>query len=333
MPRRTVDIPALAEGVRTRNFRSLGRAISLVERSAPEKEQFLKELAAGETEAADSAGSTTAGEVVTGAPSVLPRVIGITGPPGVGKSTLTDRLIVRERRAGRHVAVLAVDPSSPFSGGALLGDRVRMDRHSLDDGVFIRSMATRGHYGGLSAAAYDTVTILLSAGFETIIVESVGVGQSETHILTLSDITLVVLNPGAGDDIQALKAGVMEIADIFVLNKADVPGIDDLERQIRSAITPDGTSIPTRVQTADIIRTSARDDRGIDELTETIERRLTVDDASGELAGRRNRRLLAAAEDIAIAVVREWTRRNAEKSLVPLRQRLISLLEGEENEP
>ncbi len=319
---RIIDVPALAAGVLRGNTRALGRAISLVETARPERDELLFRLAT-ENRATGSDPDL-----------VIPRVIGITGPPGAGKSTLTDGIITNERSDGRRVAVLAVDPSSPFSGGALLGDRVRMDRHSLDEGVFIRSMATRGHFGGLSAASYDTVTVLSAAGFETIIVESVGVGQSETGILSLADITLVVLNPGTGDDIQALKAGVMEIADIFVLNKADLPGIRELERAVRNAISPDESGAATRVQSALVALTSARDGTGIEELSAAIEARLITLERSGELAERRRRRLSSAAEDAAISIVREWIRGragSAPEMLSRLRAQLNALLDTKED--
>jgi len=319
---RIIDVPALAAGVLRGNTRALGRAISLVETARPERDELLFRLAT-ENRATGSDPDL-----------VIPRVIGITGPPGAGKSTLTDGIITNERSDGRRVAVLAVDPSSPFSGGALLGDRVRMDRHSLDEGVFIRSMATRGHFGGLSAASYDTVTVLSAAGFETIIVESVGVGQSETGILSLADITLVVLNPGTGDDIQALKAGVMEIADIFVLNKADLPGIRELERAVRNAISPDESGAATRVQSALVALTSARDGTGIEELSAAIEARLITLERSGELAERRRRRLSSAAEDAAISIVREWIRGragSAPEMLSQLRAQLNALLDTKED--
>ncbi|MEJ2422052.1 MAG: methylmalonyl Co-A mutase-associated GTPase MeaB [Acidobacteriota bacterium] len=162
------------------------------------------------------------------------RIIGITGPPGAGKSTLVNGLIARFRKKDSRVAVVAVDPSSAFSGGALLGDRIRMSDAALDDGVFIRSMATRGHMGGLATATDDVVTVLDSAGYDVVLVETVGVGQDEVDIVREADTVLVTLVPGLGDDIQAIKAGIMEIADVFVVNKADRDGVGQLEKEIRA---------------------------------------------------------------------------------------------------
>ena len=179
-------------------------------------------------------------------------VVGITGPPGAGKSTLTDQITRLLRAEGKTVGIIAVDPSSPYSGGAILGDRIRMQSHYADPGVFIRSMATRGNLGGLAAATSDLVLLLDAAGLDTILIETVGVGQDEVEIAGLADATLVVLVPGMGDDVQALKAGIMEIADVFVLNKADQPGIDQLEREIEFLLSlahrPDGW-VPTMVRT------------------------------------------------------------------------------------
>src|SRR5690606_9382321 len=164
------------------------------------------------------------------------RVVGVTGSPGSGKSTLTDALIARYRAAGESVGVVAIDPSSPFSGGAILGDRIRMMRWHDDPGVFIRSMATRGHLGGLAAATLQVVALLDAAGFDHVIVETVGVGQSEIDIVEAADTTVLVLTPGAGDGVQAFKAGVMEIADVFCVNKSDLPGADRVRQDVRGAL-------------------------------------------------------------------------------------------------
>jgi LAO/AO transport system kinase len=159
-------------------------------------------------------------------------ILGITGPPGAGKSTLVDRVIAEFRGRGMKVGVVAVDPSSPFSGGAILGDRVRMQRHATDEGVFVRSMATRGHLGGLSKATGEAVLVLDAMGFDVILIETVGVGQDEVEIVDLAHTTTVVSLPGMGDDIQAMKAGILEIGDIFIVNKADKPGADDVVKQL-----------------------------------------------------------------------------------------------------
>ena len=164
------------------------------------------------------------------------QVVGITGNPGAGKSTVVDAMLGALRQAGKRVAVLAVDPSSPFSGGAILGDRIRMHRHFADDGVYIRSLATRGSLGGLSAATFDSVRVCDAAGFDVVIVETVGVGQDEVDVARLAHTTVVVLVPGMGDDIQAIKAGLLEIADVFLINKADKEGVPQLERGLRQML-------------------------------------------------------------------------------------------------
>jgi LAO/AO transport system kinase len=159
-------------------------------------------------------------------------IVGVTGPPGAGKSTLVDGLVTEWRKAGQSVGVLAVDPSSPFSGGAILGDRIRMQQHAADEGVFIRSMATRGRLGGLARKTFEAAVVLEAMGFERIIVETVGVGQDELEVVELAHTTIVVSVPGLGDDIQALKAGIFEVGDVFVINKADRPGVDETEKQL-----------------------------------------------------------------------------------------------------
>jgi LAO/AO transport system kinase len=196
------------------------------------------------------------------------QIIGVTGSPGSGKSTLVDRLAIGFRRSGKALGVIAVDPSSPFTGGAILGDRIRM-QHGADSGVYIRSMATRGHLGGLAAATADVVTVLDAAGKDPIIVETVGVGQDEIEIVKLADLSVVVLVPGMGDDIQALKAGIMEIGNIFVLNKCDRPGVEKMERAVLAMLSmahrPDGWQPP-------IVKTVATEGKGVEELLETIQR-------------------------------------------------------------
>jgi LAO/AO transport system kinase len=213
----------IAQKIIARDPRAVARAATWIENRRPEAEELLKELFPH-----------------TGRALVL----GVTGAPGAGKSTLCDRFATELRSQGKTVAILAVDPTSPYTGGALLGDRIRMQRHHDDSGVFIRSMATRGWLGGLARATTESTMLLDAAGFDAILVETVGVGQDEVEIARLADVTLVVLTPGMGDDVQTIKAGIMEIADVFVLNKADLPGAEKLEREIKASLTlahrPDG---------------------------------------------------------------------------------------------
>jgi len=196
-----------------------------------------------------------------------PPVVGITGPSGAGKSTLVNGLTTAYRAEGTIVGVLAIDPTSPFTGGALLGDRVRMQQHFEDEGVYVRSMATRGAMGGLSAAVYDTLAVLSAAGFDRLLVETVGVGQDEVDVAGVADTTCVVLTPVGGDEIQAIKAGIMEVADIFVLNKSDMPGTDRAEAQLHAWVTQaeDGEWAPR------VVWTVGSQGDGIDKLEAAIE--------------------------------------------------------------
>jgi LAO/AO transport system kinase len=228
--------------------RALARAISLVEDESPAGVDLLRQIFPHTGRA---------------------YLAGVTGPPGAGKSTLVDRLITQLRGEGRSVGVVAVDPTSPFTGGAILGDRVRMQAHAGDDGVFIRSMATRGHLGGLARATSEVALLLDAAGRDLVLIETVGVGQDEVDIVRTADVSIVTLVPGAGDDVQALKAGIMEIADVFVVNKADREGADTTVASIEAMLSlhsfaPDDWRPP-------ILRTEATTGRGVPELLAVID--------------------------------------------------------------
>jgi LAO/AO transport system kinase len=231
--------------------------------------------------------------------------VGMTGAPGAGKSTLTDRLIGLLRASGSEVAVLAVDPSSPFSGGALLGDRVRMMDHALDAGVFVRSMATRGHLGGLALAVPEVIRVLDAAGFPTVIVETVGVGQSEVEIAGSTDTTIVVVTPGAGDSVQANKAGLLEVADLFVINKADHPQTAELERDLKFMLEltswPDGWRPP-------IVRAVAVTGEGVAEVWDAVNAHRRHLESTGVLDERRSRRAVTELRRILVARLEQGVR-------------------------
>ncbi|SMC17478.1 LAO/AO transport system kinase [Desulfacinum hydrothermale DSM 13146] len=216
-------------------------------------------------------------------------VMGITGSPGAGKSTLTDKVTFALRKKGLTVGIVAVDPSSPFTGGAVLGDRVRMSRLTMDPGVFMRSMATRGFLGGLAKATGEVVKVLDALGKDVILIETVGVGQDEVDVIRLADTTCLVLVPGLGDTIQSMKAGVMEIADVFVINKADRPGADQLYAEVTTRVEQDA-SIRERAWTPPVMRTVAVDDEGIGDLVEAVEAHRKFLEESGALEEKRRRR-------------------------------------------
>jgi GTPase len=207
-------------------------------------------------------------------------IIGITGPAGVGKSSLTDVLTVFYRAAGKKVGIVAVDPSSPFSGGAILGDRIRMQRHYTDPGVFIRSMATRGKLGGIAASTFDVIDLINAAGYDIILIETVGVGQDEVEIVKIAHTTVVVLMPGLGDEVQAMKAGLMEIADILVINKSDRPEAEKMEAELQATISFYHSEEQWRPQ---ILKTVATSNTGIDNLAETIDAHRKFLESSGAL--------------------------------------------------
>ncbi len=216
-------------------------------------------------------------------------IIGITGSPGAGKSTLTDKLTHLIRKKGLSVGIIAVDPSSPFTGGAMLGDRVRMSRLSVDPGVFIRSMATRGFLGGMAKATSEVVKVLDAFGKDVIIIETVGVGQDEVDIIQIADTTCLILVPGLGDTIQSMKAGVMEIADIFVINKADRPAADQLFAEVSLRVEQDN-HIKPRSWTCPVVKTIAVEDRGVDELWDAIGQHRNHLKATGEFLRKRRER-------------------------------------------
>ena len=266
---------------RAGDTRALARLLSLVEDESPRVRSVIKELL-------PHAGGA--------------RVIGLTGSPGVGKSTVTGALVTAFRAAGARIAVLAVDPTSPLTGGALLGDRVRMQQHATDDAVFIRSMASRGHLGGLAASTPQAIRVLDAVGFDLILIETVGVGQAEVAIASLADSVVVLLAPGMGDAIQAAKAGILEVADLFVVNKADKPDSQQVVRDLRNMIAladrgPEDWKPP-------ILTTIAMQGEGIEELVTRLEAHWSWLNASGELARRRRGRAREEITALAFAALR-----------------------------
>jgi LAO/AO transport system ATPase len=284
--RRATDVGALVQGARDGDARSVARLISLVEDASP----ALREVAA--VLAPHTGGA---------------QVIGLTGSPGVGKSTTTTALVRALRAEGRRVGVLAVDPSSPFSGGALLGDRVRMQDHAGDPGVYIRSMASRGHLGGLAWATPQALRVLDAAGCDVVLIETVGVGQSELEIASLADTTLVLVAPGMGDGIQAAKAGILEVADVFVVNKADRDGADQTVRDLRYMLSLGGRHSEAGHWRPPIVKTvaSRETDNGIAEVLEAIGKHRSWLAESGEQQRRRTERAAREIEAIAVAALRE----------------------------
>ena len=282
MAPRTVDVPALVASARAGSPRAVARLISLVEDGHPALREVMAALAPHTGRA---------------------HIIGITGSPGVGKSTSTNALVGAFRKQGKRIGILAVDPSSPFSGGALLGDRVRMQDHALDPDVYIRSMASRGHLGGLSWTTPQALRVLDAAGCEVILVETVGVGQSEVEVAGLADTTIVLLAPGMGDGIQAAKAGILEIGDVFVVNKADRDGADATVRDIRHMISLGDRTEPG-LWRPPVIKTVAQQGQGIDEVIEAIEKHTSWMEESGTLRERRIRRAGDEIESIALQALR-----------------------------
>jgi LAO/AO transport system kinase len=277
------DVGALVERAREGDARSVARLISLVEDASP----LLREAMAA---LAPYGGRAT--------------VIGLTGAPGVGKSTTTNALVSTYRALGKRVGVLAVDPSSPFSGGALLGDRVRMQDHALDRDVYIRSMASRGHLGGLSWSTPQALRVLDAAGCDVVLVETVGVGQSEVEVARTADTTVVLLAPGMGDAIQAAKAGILEIGDIYAVNKADRDGVDATVRELRHMLTLGERRGPGEWRPP-VVRTVAARGEGIDELVEALDKHRTWLEETGTLHERRLHRAADEVQTIALTTLRE----------------------------
>ena len=282
MSRSSGSVPDLVDRARQGEPRAVARLISLVEDASPLLREVMARLA------------PHAGRA---------QVIGVTGAPGVGKSTSSNALVGSLRKRDKRVGVLAVDPSSPFSGGALLGDRIRMQDHALDRDVYIRSMASRGHLGGLAWSTPQAVRVLDAAGCDVVLVETVGVGQSEVEIAGLADTTLVLLAPGMGDGVQAAKAGILEIGDVYVVNKADRDGADQVRRDLRSMLAlgdrPEGAWRPP------IVKTVASTGEGVDDLAEAVDRHRAWLESSGELRRRRVHRAREEVEAIAVTELRQ----------------------------
>jgi LAO/AO transport system kinase len=249
----------VSKNLLTGDVKALARAISWVENDDPRALEILKD-------------AFKKGRDVP--------IIGITGPAGVGKSSLTDQLIAFYRNKGKKVGVVAVDPSSPFTGGAILGDRIRMQRHYVDKGVFIRSMATRGKLGGIAATTFDVIDLINAAGYDIILIETVGVGQDEVDIVKIAHTTVVVLMPGLGDEVQAMKAGLMEIADLLVVNKSDRPEAEKMEAELQASLS---LYHSTSQWSTPILKTVATSNIGVDSLAESIEKHQQFLRASGQL--------------------------------------------------
>jgi LAO/AO transport system kinase len=303
--RKALDVPDLVARAEGGEARAVARLISLVEDASPALREVMALLA------------PRAGHA---------QVVGLTGSPGVGKSTSTSALVSAYRARGKRVGVLAVDPSSPFSGGALLGDRVRMQEHATDDGVFIRSMASRGHLGGLSWATPQALRVLSAAGCDVVLIETVGVGQAELEIASLADTTLVLLAPGMGDGIQAAKAGILEVADVFVVNKADREGADTVARDLRYMLSlgdrraDQGWHVP-------ILKTVASRGEGVEEVVDAIEQHGEWLASSGRLQERRVRRAADEVEGVALTSLRVDLRESGEL------ERLAALVAAGELDP
>ena len=298
-----MDVESLIERALDGERRAIARLISLVEDGSGELGTVMRAL------------YPRTGNAYT---------IGITGAPGAGKSTLTEQIVGRARRDDRRVGVLAIDPSSPFSGGALLGDRVRMQSHATDPDVFIRSMATRGHLGGISLATPEAVRVLDAVGYDIVVIETVGVGQAEVEITDACDTTLVVVNPGWGDAVQAAKAGLMEIADIFVVNKADRTGAKDAVRELKQML-----DMSDAEWKPEVMETVATKGEGIDELWTAIEKHRAYQEEKGLLEARRHRRVEREIREI----VAERYRHRVDSECAEMLHRLTERVVARESDP
>ncbi|MEJ2865471.1 methylmalonyl Co-A mutase-associated GTPase MeaB [Actinomycetospora flava] len=299
-----MDLEKLVADARDGTPRAVSRLVSLVEDGSPR----LRELAAA---LAPHTGHA--------------RVVGLTGSPGVGKSTTTSALVSALRADGRRVGVLAVDPSSPFSGGALLGDRVRMSEHATDPGVFIRSMATRGHLGGLAAATPQALRVLDAAGCDVILIETVGVGQSEVEVVALADTTVVLLAPGMGDGVQAAKAGILEVGDVFVVNKADRDGADATVRELQHMVSLNRREMSGPAWRPPVVRTVASSGQGVDDLVGALDDHRAWLADHDRLAEGARRRARAEIEAIALADLRARIRElSGDAALGELAERVVA---------
>lgn len=272
------------------NRRALARAITLVEQGGPNASHLVRKLFPHSGRA---------------------HLIGVTGSPGVGKSTLVDALVTEMRKSDLKVGVLAIDPSSPFTGGAILGDRIRMQGHTLDKKVFIRSMANRGQAGGVGLATYDAIRMLEASGFDVILIETVGVGQSELAIAQTADTTVLVLMPGSGDDIQAIKSGIMEIGDVFVVNKGDLPGANKSATEITSSLELSNFAMSWRPP---VIVSVAETGQGVDDLWQSLKDHFKFLKESGLLESRRKAKVQAELSELVAAMARENLKNSIDNS-------------------
>lgn len=275
------DLETLTKDLLSGDRRALARAISVVENGGPQATQLVKRVYAQSGRA---------------------HLIGVTGSPGVGKSTLVDALITQMREANLKVGVLAIDPSSPFTGGAILGDRIRMQAHTLDKSVFIRSMANRGHSGGIAMGTYDAVRMLEASGYDVVIIETVGVGQSELAIAQAADTTILVLMPGSGDDVQAIKSGIMEIGDIFVVNKGDLPGANKTATDITASLELASFQTDWRPP---VITCISETGENVDQIWEAAKNHREFLETSGQLKERRKLKVQAELSEIVAGMARD----------------------------